>query len=187
MTRVLAISGSLREGSFTTSVLRAAGRHAPDGVAYEVLDPAALKALEPYDQDDDSDSPPVGAAALRQTLRQADVVLIGTPEYNGTMPGQLKHLIDWGSRPRGETAALYAKPIAVISVSPSDYGAQWAGEATRKALGVAGAQVLEEIDLAVGGIMSKLGTDGELIDEELSGRLSELVHLLAAHHKAVAS
>jgi chromate reductase len=185
MTTILAISGSLRQGSWNTSVLRAAAKHAPDGVTIEVLDPAELKALEPYDQDDDTDTPPAHAAALRAKLHAADVLLIATPEYNGTLPGQLKHVIDWGSRPRGETAALYAKPVAVISTSPSDYGALWAGEATRKSFEISGARVIAEIDLAIGAIATKFDADGELIDAELRGRLIELVDQIATHHKAL--
>ena len=184
MTKILAISGSLRAGSLNTAVLRAAGAHAPEDAEYELLDPAELKALEPYDQDDDNDNVPPHAAALRTKIAEADVLVIATPEYNGTFPGQLKHAIDWGSRPRGETAALYAKPVAVISTSPSDYGALWAGDAVRKSLGIAGARVISEIDLAIGGAMSKFDADGALVDEELGGRLSELVHQLASHHKA---
>ncbi len=184
MTTVLAISGSLRQGSLNTAVLRAVAAHAPKDVRVEVLDPAELKALEPYDQDDDGDSAPPHAGALRDRIRDADVVLIATPEYNGTLPGQLKHVIDWGSRPRGETAALYGKPVAVISSSPSDYGALWAGESARKAFEIAGARVLSEIDLAIGGAMSKFSDTGELIDDELRGRLSELLDQLVSHHKA---
>ncbi len=184
MTTVLAISGSLRRGSLNTAVLHAVAERAPEAVSVEVLDPAELKQLEPYDQDDDVEAAPTHAAALREKIRDADVVLIATPEYNGTLPGQLKHVIDWGSRPRGETAALYAKPVAVISTSPSDYGAQWAGESARKALEIAGAHVISEIDLAIGGAVSKFSDAGELIDDELHGRLSELLDQLASHHKA---
>ena len=185
MTHVIAISGSLRAGSWTTAALRAAADRSPQDVTVEVLDPAVLKALEPYDQDDDNATPPAGAAALRAKLHAADAVLIGTPEYNGTMPGQLKHLIDWASRPRGEESALYAKPVAVISASPSDYGAQWAGESVRKALEVAGAHVVSEIDLAVGAVSGKFDDALTLTDDELGGRLGEIVAQLATHHKAL--
>lgn len=184
MTKVLAISGSLRKDSLNTALLRAVAERAPEDVSVEVLDPAELKALEPYDQDDDNDTVPAHAAALRDKLHAADVVLISTPEYNGTVPGQLKHVIDWGSRPFGADAALYAKPVAVVSTSPSDYGALWAGEAVRKSLGIAGARVLSEIDLAIGGAASKFSETGELVDEELGGRLSEVLDQLGSHHKA---
>ncbi|WP_249009330.1 NADPH-dependent FMN reductase [Conexibacter sp. DBS9H8] len=185
MTTVLAISGSLRAGSYNTALLHAFTELAPAEVEVEILDPAELKALEPYDQDDDGEVPPPHAAVLRAKIAAADVLLIATPEYNGTLPGQLKHVIDWGSRPRGDSAALYAKPVAVVSTSPSDYGALWAGEAARKALGIAGARVLAEIDLSVGGVIAKFDAENVLVDEELRGRLTELAHQLASHHKAL--
>ncbi len=55
-------------------------------------------------------------------IREADALLIATPEFNTAMPGQLKHLVDWGSRPYGPEAALYGKPVAVIGASKTDYG-----------------------------------------------------------------
>jgi chromate reductase, NAD(P)H dehydrogenase (quinone) len=184
MTKILAISGSLRKDSLNTAALRAVASRIPEGIEYELLDPTELKALEPYDQDDDTDSPPPHAAALRARIADADVVLISTPEYNGTVPGQLKHVIDWGSRPFG-TGSLKDKPVAVISTSPSDYGALWAGEAVRKSFGIAGARVISEIDLAIGGAGAKFNEQGQLVDEELASRLSEVVHQIAEHHKAL--
>ncbi|HET9073772.1 MAG TPA: NAD(P)H-dependent oxidoreductase, partial [Solirubrobacteraceae bacterium] len=90
MTKIIAISGSLRAGSLNTAVLRAAASRAPEGVEVEVLDPALLKALEPYDEDDDDGlNAPPHATAVREKIQSADVVLISTPEYNGTVPGQL--------------------------------------------------------------------------------------------------
>jgi chromate reductase len=185
MTTILAISGSLRRDSLNTAALRAAAGRVPADVEYEVFDPAELKALEPYDQDDDTGNPPPHAAALRDKLSAADVLLVATPEYNGTVPGQLKHLIDWGSRPFGN-GALKDKPVAVISTSLSDYGAVWAGEAVRKSFGIAGARVISEIDLAIGGAAAKFDENGQLIDEELADRLTEVIEQIAGHHKVLA-
>ena len=178
MTKILAISGSLRKASLTTAALRAAAAHAPEGVEVELLDPAELKALEPYDQDDDTENPPAHAKALREKIAAADAVLVATPEYNGTVPGQLKHVIDWGSRPFG-AGALRNKPVAVFGLSVSDYGALWGAEAVRKSFGIAGARIISEIDLAIGGAGSKFAEDGKLIDEELSEQLRSLVHQVA--------
>lgn len=184
MTTVLAISGSLRKGSLNTAALRAAINHAPADVEVQLLDPAELKALEPYDQDDDTDDPPPHAVVLRERLAAADVVLIATPEYNGTVPGQLKHLIDWGSRPFG-SGVLKDRSVAVISTSPSDYGALWAGEAVRKSLGVAGARVIREVDLAIGGAAAKFDANGVLLDQELIDQLAGVLTQLADHHRAL--
>ena len=81
-----------------------------------------LESLPPYNEDHDNDTPPEAVIALRELIAEADAVLISTPEYNGTIPGQLKHALDWASRPRGH-ASLAGKPVAVIGASTSEYGA----------------------------------------------------------------
>lgn len=180
--RVLAISGSLRSGSHNAALLRAAAKHAPAGVEFEYYDD--LEQLPPYNEDRDGDTPPAGVAELRDQIASADAVLISTPEYNGTLPGQLKHAVDWGSRPYGQDAAFWGKPVAVIGASVTDYGALWAQEHLRKALGIAGARVLED-GLPVGRAADRFDADGELTDEETRERLAEVVTGLVEHRHAL--
>src|SRR5579864_8009667 len=120
---VLGISGSLRRDSHNAALLRAAGELLPDGVELEVWD--GLKAVPPYDEDDDVEPAPAAVADLRDAIAGADAILITTPEYNHSIPGQLKNALDWASRPKLE-AALWTKPVAVIGASQSMYGALWA-------------------------------------------------------------
>jgi len=115
-TRVLGISGSLREGSHNTALLRAAVAAAPAGVAVELYE--GLDGLPHYNEDLDSEFPPPAVAAFRAVISDADAILISTPEYNGSIPGALKNAIDWASRPRG-SAALAGKLVAVIGASTS--------------------------------------------------------------------
>src|SRR5436309_8910288 len=105
--RVLAISGSLRAASYNTALLRAAAELAPDGVEVELYE--GLESLPPYNEDRDTELPPDEVAKLRQGIADADAVLFATPEFNGTMPGQIKHAVDWGSRPYGDGASLWGK------------------------------------------------------------------------------
>jgi chromate reductase len=140
--RVLGISGSLRSDSLNRRLLRAAAHHLPPGVELVELDPAILKAVPAYDQDDDHDEVGPEVTVLRQAIADADVVLFATPEYNGSVPGQLKNAIDWASRPRDE-AALAGKPVAVVGASPGMFGAVWAQGDLRRILGIAGARVID--------------------------------------------
>lgn len=181
--RVLAISGSLRSGSHNTAILRTAAERAPEGVEIELYE--GLESLPPYNEDRDTDTPPEQVAELRRLIGEADGVLISTPEYNGTIPGQLKQVVDWGSRPYGPAASFYGKPVAVVGASVTDYGALWAQDHLRKALGIAGARVIE-LDLPVGRVADKLGPDGLLSDPETIERLDEVLEALRDHHAALA-
>jgi chromate reductase len=176
--RVLAISGSLRAVSYNTALLRAAMELAPDGVEIELYD--ELEHVPPYNEDRDTEQPPSVVAQLRESISGADAILFATPEYNGTVPGHLKNALDWASRPFGKSA-LWGKPVAAIGASTGMYGALWAQADLRKALGIAGARVLEA-ELAVGKAADQFSEDGELTNEETRDRLNEILDELSAHH-----
>jgi chromate reductase len=180
--RVLAISGSLRAASHNTALVRAAAEHAPEGIEVELY--TGLESLPPYNEDRDTDEPHPAVADLRRRIAEADGVLIATPEYNGTMPGQLKQVVDWGSRPYGPAAAFYGKPVAVIGASVTDYGAIWAQDHLRKALGIAGARVVDA-ELPVSGAAAKFDADGTLNDPETVERLEEVITALVDHHRSL--
>jgi len=168
--RILGISGSLREGSLNTQLLRAAADVVPFGVELELFD--ELELVPPYNEDRDTDTPPDAAARLRERIAAADALLIATPEYNGSIPGQLKNAVDWGSRPF-RASALWAKPAAVMGASTSAYGAMWAQADLRKSLGIAGARVLDrELSVAKA---HECFQDGALVDEEIADQLALLL------------
>ncbi len=184
MIKVLAISGSLRRLSYNTGLLRAAKDHAPEGVEIEIYD--ELESLAPYNEDRENDKP-AGVEEFLARIREADALLIATPEFNTALPGQLKHLIDWGSRPYGPEAALYGKPVAVIGASKTDYGAMWAQDQLRKSLGIAGARVTD-VELSVARVHEdKFDENSNLIDEQVLEQLEHVVRELAEHHRAVAA
>ncbi|HEU4976064.1 MAG TPA: NADPH-dependent FMN reductase [Baekduia sp.] len=174
--RILGLSGSLRRGSHNTALLRAAAMTLPSGVELEVFD--GLRDLPLYDEDLDVQPAPAPVARLRDALREADGVLIATPEYNGSIPGGLKNAIDWASRPFPDNA-LRGKPVAVVGASTGLFGAVWAQAETRKALGIAGADVLDG-EVPVGQAAMAFGPDGDLGDPDLSEALTTLVATLAA-------
>jgi chromate reductase len=174
--KVLAISGSLRRDSHNTTLLRAAAELLPPPVELEFFD--GLKAVEPYDEDDDQGAGPDGASRLRDAIESADAILIATPEYNSSLPGQLKNAIDWASRPLGINA-LWGKPVAVVGASTGMFGAVWAQAEIRKALAASGARVIEK-DLPVGHADEAFTDDGRLADAELRERFVEMLDELIA-------
>ena len=173
--KVLGISGSLRADSHNTRLLLEAAPLLPDDAEFVLYD--GLKDVEPYDEDDDADPAPAGAARFRAALAEADVVLIATPEYNSSVPGVLKNALDWASRPLA-TNPLRNKPVAVIGASTGMFGAVWAQAELRKVLGAIGARVVEA-ELAVGQAAIKRA-DGHLLDDELAEQLSAGLETLVA-------
>jgi chromate reductase len=160
--KVLGISGSLRRDSHNRRLLLEAAQHLPAGVEFELFD--GLRDVEPYDEDDDVASAPPGVQALRNAIESADAVLIATPEYNSSVPGQLKNAVDWASRPRGD-ASLKNKPVAVMGATTGQFGGVWAQAELKKILGTAGARVVDA-ELAIGRAHERLAEDGRLIVDE---------------------
>jgi chromate reductase len=168
--KILGISGSLRQDSYNTKLLR----NVP--LELELWD--GLKEIPPYDEDDDVEPVPTAVAELRATVAGADALLFATPEYNASVPGQLKNAIDWLSRPRVD-AALRNKPVAVIGASTGAFGAVWAQAELRKVLSTAGARVVDA-EVAIGHAHEKFDARGVLLDENLNEQLQEVADALVA-------
>ena len=171
--RLLAISGSLREGSYNTALARAAADVAPEDVEVELFD--GLGELPLFDADLEGDANPA-VRHLRERIAAADAVLFVTPEYNGSIPGVLKNAVDWASRPRGD-AALLNKTVAVAGASTGQYGALWAQQDLRRVLGIAGARVVCP-DLPVGraqDVCDPTGAPSPLVAARLRQHIGELL------------
>jgi chromate reductase len=174
--RILAISGSLRDGSSNTGLLRALREEAPAGIEVELWD--RLKDIPPYDADDDVVPGPADVEAFRELVREVDAVFFATPEYNSSIPGQLKNALDWGSRPLA-TNSFRNKPVAVISSSAGAFGGVWAAAELRKVLGAMGARVTEA-ELSVGHASEKFDDNGKLADDEVRQGLRDALDTLVA-------
>jgi chromate reductase, NAD(P)H dehydrogenase (quinone) len=178
--RILGVSGSLREGSFNTSLLRAAAEAAPDGVELELWE--GLAELPLYDEDLDSDDAPESVRRLRKERGEADAILFVTPEYNGSIPGGLKNAIDWASRPR-LASPLRNQTVAVAGASTGRFGALWAQQDLKRILGIAGARVVGT-EIPVGRAPERFDNEGRLLDSELFEQLR--LHLTTLASEAVA-
>jgi chromate reductase len=173
--RILGISGSLRRDSHNTALLRAARELLPPDVELEIFD--GLKAIPPYDADDDDPEHPIPAvAAFKRAIDEADGILVSTPEYNHSIPGVLKNAIDWASRPVA-TTVLRGKPAAVVGASTGIFGAVWSQAEMRKVLAATGAHAVDR-ELPVIQAHTQFDEHGNLVQEDLRDQLAEHVAAL---------
>jgi chromate reductase, NAD(P)H dehydrogenase (quinone) len=166
--QILGISGSLRAGSLNTQLLRLAAEELPEGVELELYED--LASIPPFDQDL-VDLAPDEVEHLKEAVAGADAILVATPEFNGSIPGQLKNAIDWVSRPLADNPAR-GKPAAVIGASTSSFGGIWAQRELKKVLGILGTRVVD-LELPVA------KADQRLADPDLDLR-AELAHVVDA-------
>jgi chromate reductase len=169
---VLAISGSTRAGSLNAQLLRAAAAELPPYVQIVELDPALIKAIPAFDEDDEARAGGDDIPALRMIRHQiaeADAVLFATPEYNASVPGALKNALDWISRPIA-TNVLRDKPVAVIGASTGLFGAAWAQADLRKILQAIGARVVDR-ELALPQAHQQFDDLGSLLEADLREQL----------------
>jgi NAD(P)H-dependent FMN reductase len=178
--KVLALVGSLRAASINRQIAELAAAVAPEGVTVTIFE--GLSELPFYNEDIDdamnASAPPLApVAALRAAAADADAALVVTPEYNGSIPAVIKNAIDWLSRPFGD-GALKGKPLAVIGGSFGRYGGVWAHDETRKSFGIAGARVVESINLSVQ--FTALDGQAPADNAELSANVRDAVGKLVA-------
>jgi NAD(P)H-dependent FMN reductase len=178
MVRILLLSGSLRDGSTNTAVLRTARAIAPDDVDAVLYD--GMAALPHFNPDDDPDGGPVhpAVADLRAALHAAAGVLICTPEYAGALPGSFKNLLEWTV---GD-ASTYRKPVAWINASgvAAPTGGGDAHESLRKVLTYVGAEIVEEAVTRLPVGRAAIGDDGLVDDPATRDAIGAALVTLAA-------
>jgi chromate reductase len=168
--RVLGIAGSVRRESHNLRLLRAAAALLPPEVDFVAF--SGLKAIPPFDEDDES-APGRAVSDWREQIARADALFFATPEYNSSIPGVLKNAVDWASRPIA-TAALRNKPAAVIGASTGMFGAVWAQAELRKSLAAAGARVIDR-ELQIGDAENAFNPDGTLAEFDQAVALGEIL------------
>jgi NAD(P)H-dependent FMN reductase len=176
-TRILALIGSLRAGSYNKQLAEEAVKSAPDGVDVDIFDDLAEVAF--YNEDIDRPGAVAAADWLRVEVQSADALLLVTPEYNGTIPASLKNAIDWISRPYG-AGAISGKPLAVIGATNGRFGGVWAHDDARKAARIAGASVLDDVTLSVPWAATRFATIHPADDDEIADAITTILAALAA-------
>ena len=176
--KVLVICGSLRKGSFNASVARALPALAPPELS---LTPAAsFGKFSIYDADDQTATGiPADVKAWCDAVRDADGVIIVSPEYNWSIPAGLKNAIDWASRP-ARRSVLTGKPVAIMGATPGSGGTARAQAHLRDGLAYTNGYVLPLPEVLVPLAAAKFDADGNLTDAETREAVRDLLVSLAA-------
>jgi chromate reductase len=157
---IVGLCGSLRRASLNHAALRLAGELMPAGMALDIVD---WRAVPVFDADELAAGMPPAVAALRERVRRADGVLIASPEYNFSVPGGLKNLIDWLSR--GDDQPFALKPVALLSASGGPLGGARMQYDLRKVMLFLNAQVMIKPEVFIGSANGKFDEQGRCTDE----------------------
>ncbi|MEP7120136.1 MAG: NADPH-dependent FMN reductase [Byssovorax sp.] len=170
MTTILGISGSLRKGSFNSSLLRAAAALSPAGATLEI---ASLHGIPLYDGDLEAASGvPEAVRALKDRIAAADGLLLVTPEYNNSIPGVFKNGIDWLSRPAADIPRVFGnRPVALLGATPGQGGTLMAQTAWLPVLRALGTRAWFGPRMLVSGAGKVFDAEGALTDEKVKGQL----------------
>lgn len=167
---ILGIAGSLRRDSYNRAALRAAQQLVPANVTLDIFDIADIPL---FNQDDEQTLPPA-VVELKARIRAADAVLFATPEYNYSIPGVLKNVIDWASRPHGDNA-WNGKPAAIFGASLGKLGTVRAQYHLRQVFVTLNMYTLNQPEVMISSASERFDTQGNLTDTETRAFLQKFL------------
>jgi chromate reductase len=171
--RVLGIAGSLRRESYNRAALRAATQLVPDGATIDIFE---LDGIPGFNQDEEQ-NPPVKVVDLKRRIREADAILIVTPEYNYSVPGLLKNAIDWASRPYGDSA-WNGKPAAIMGASIGAIGTARAQYHLRQMFVFLNMYPINLPEVMIGNASERFDAKGNLTDDATKEFIRQLLQNL---------
>ena len=172
---ILAFAGSLRKGSYNKALIRAAVELVPDNVMIEVFD---LEGIPPFNQDN-INNPPAKVMEFKEKIRNADALLIATPEYNYSIPGVLKNAIDWASRPI-QGNPLEDKPVAIMSASTGRLGGARAQYHLRQTFVFLNMHPINRPEVMLSQAADNVDANGRLTNEQTRTLIKQLIEALVA-------
>lgn len=170
---ILAMSGSLRKGSYNTALLNAVREVVSDDSNVNIYD---LSNLPMYNQDLE-ESFPKEALDFKKAVEESDAVIIATPEFNRSISSVLKNALDWASRPWGENS-FAGKPVLVLGASVSVAGTAVAQQHLKQILLFLDMKVIGQPEFYLGNAANKFNEKGELVDDDTRKLLSKAVSVL---------
>src|SRR5687768_11015594 len=171
--RTLGIAGSLRRESYNRAALRAATQLVPEGASIEIFE---LDGIPGFNQDEEQ-NPPAKVTELKKRIRDADAILIVTPEYNYSIPGVLKNAIDWASRPYGDSA-WNGKPAAIMGASVGTIGTARAQYHLRQMMVFLNMFPVNQPEVMIGNASKRFDAQGKLTDDATKDFIRQLLQSL---------
>jgi len=174
MARIIALSGSLRSGSWNTRLAHALAGRAPEGYEVAVVTPAGIPL---YDGDlEQAEGLPEAVSGLKDSVADAAGLLLVTPEYNQGVPGVMKNTLDWMSRPPGDIKRVFGdRPVALCGATPGGAGTRSAQSALLPTLRALGTRLWSGKTLYVSQVGNVLNEHGQVTDEDMDQRLSDFI------------
>jgi len=170
MARILGIAGSLRKGSYNVALLKNAAGLMPEGSSLEIFDIAEIPL---YNEDVKVQGFPAPVQALREKIAAADGLVFATPEYNFSVSGVLKNVIDWASRPPDQP--FNDKAVAIMGASGGVLGTPRAQYHLRQIGIFLNMRFVNKPEVFVGSAASKFDAAGNLTDETAKGLIKQLM------------
>jgi chromate reductase, NAD(P)H dehydrogenase (quinone) len=179
VTAIVGISGSLRQGSYNTAMLRAASAMAPEGARIEA---ASIAEIPLYNADvQEQEGFPAPVTELKDRLAAADGLLICTPEYNWGIPGVTKNAVDWLSRPADDIPRVFGDlPVGLIGAGGRS-GTRYAQAAWLPVLRTLGTRAWFGATLFVARSWEAFSDEGDIIDPKVRELLERFVQGFAAY------
>ncbi len=177
--KVLGICGSLRQASYNRMALKAAGENLPPGMTLEIFDKVAE--IPPYNEDVKAKGFPPAVTELRAKIKTADALLLVTPEYNYSMSGVMKNMIDWASRPPEQP--FEGKPVAIMGASMGVHGTSRAQYHLRQTMIFLNMLPLNKPEVMIPQAQTKFDAQGNLTDAVTKQFIADLMLALAAWTK----
>jgi chromate reductase len=173
--KVLAFAGSLREDSYNKALIRAAVELAPPNMTIEVFD---LEGIPPFNQELENNPPPQ-VKEFKERIKNADALLIATPEYNYSIPGVLKNALDSASRPK-QGNPLDGKPVAIMSASTGRLGGARAQYHLRQTFVFLDMHPVNRPEVMLSDAPHNVDADGKVTNEQTRQLIKQLLEALAA-------
>jgi chromate reductase len=174
MVKIAVFVGSLRENSSNRNLAKALEMLKPESMQFEYVDIR----VPLYNEDIENAGIPEEVQKIKKIVEATDGVLFATPEYNRSIPGVLKNVIDWVSRPYG-ASSFKDKPVGIVGSSMSPVGTALAQSDLRNIMLFQGSKVLGQPEVYIANAYEVFDDNGVVISDRWIKNLKQYVETFA--------